>query len=142
MAIRNRIKDYPGPLVPQNAGTPGADGADVKSTYQSYLDTTDDDPVLTEEQWAAARGTNSTTISANPPASPQEGDVWIDTDGWIISTWNADLTSIPGEDMGAWVTTQGLPSNAYYIYWDTYQLAWSASDGADLYYLYWTPAPA
>ena len=35
-------------------GLDGTDGSNGKSAYQSYVDTTSDDPVLTEEQWIAS----------------------------------------------------------------------------------------
>jgi hypothetical protein len=38
-----------GPMGP--TGLTGATGPAGKSAYQSYLDTTDDDPVLTEAEW-------------------------------------------------------------------------------------------
>jgi hypothetical protein len=42
-------------LEPITINAPITIGGVGKSAYQSYLDTTDDDPVLSEEAWAAAR---------------------------------------------------------------------------------------
>ena len=47
----------------------GAVGATGKSQYQSYLDTTDDDPVLSEEAWSSATeggGAGSSITTATP----------------------------------------------------------------------------
>ena len=41
-----------GDFIEIEAGAPGAPGATGKSAYQSYLDTTSDNPVLTEQQWS------------------------------------------------------------------------------------------
>ena len=40
-------------------GERGADGAPGKSAYQSYLDTTTDDPKLTEKEWATLNATTT-----------------------------------------------------------------------------------
>ena len=42
-----------GEAPPLLKGDKGDTGDDGKSAYQSYLDTTDDDPVLSEEEWSA-----------------------------------------------------------------------------------------
>lgn len=77
-----------------------------KSAYQSYLDTTDDDPVLTEEEWIDSMGSlvkatteeintgtesakyivpsalagsayRRTFIQTEEPTAPKDGDLWI-----------------------------------------------------------------
>jgi hypothetical protein len=139
MTIRNRVIDHPGPLVPQATGPRGPAGDDGKSAYQSYLDTTDDDPVLSEEAWAAAfsTSTNNTTIGPVPPENPQPGDTWIDTEGWIESYWHAQEDA--GEAGGYWISTQPRPSNVGFLVYGTYSLIWTPVEAGTEYNLIWTP---
>jgi len=104
--------------------------------------------VGTEQQWLASlqgttpgMGTNSVTIGPNAPANPQDGDTWIDTNGWIESYWRADIDG-EGDDQGYWVSVQPAPSNTYELYWSLYRLVWTDPDTSIAYYLNWTPPSA
>jgi hypothetical protein len=49
-------------------------GAPGKSAYQSYLDTTDDDPALSEEQWSSpSSGGSQITISGGMASAEISG---------------------------------------------------------------------
>jgi hypothetical protein len=96
-------------------------------SYQSYLDTTDDDPVLTEAQWVARLGSSNPQVVATMPPVPSngytlpyEGLEWYDpSDGstsvWV---WHDPLVTVD-EDDGVFVSqfptpaTTGLPDGAY-----------------------------
>ncbi len=70
------------------AGLPG------KDQYQSYLDTTTDEPPLSEAEWAAQTGGGaSVTVSATPPANPSDGDQWLDSTIGLTSTWFDDVSA-------------------------------------------------
>ncbi|MBN2814988.1 MAG: hypothetical protein JXQ80_12975 [Bacteroidales bacterium] len=45
-------------------GEPGEAGANGKSAYQSYLETTTDDPVMTEGEWANQLGNIETILDS------------------------------------------------------------------------------
>lgn len=67
-------------------GLKGDEGAPGKGTYQSYLDTTADDPVMTEAQWIAA------TVSVSEPV---EGDfIQRGPTGWIRRTIDQIKTAL------------------------------------------------
>jgi hypothetical protein len=112
--------------------------------------------VGTEQQWLASlqgqpgppgSGANSVTIGPNAPANPQDGDTWIDTNGWIESYWRADIDG-EGDDQGYWVSVQPAPSNTYELYWSLYRLVWTdpvpdpVTGTYTTYYLNWTPPSA
>ena len=74
-----------------------------KSAYQSYLDTTDDDPVLSEEAWAAARaggGYVAEVEAAEAVVSPGDTDRF----GWIKDVGDVvTLFVMTGTALKAWL---------------------------------------
>ncbi len=63
----------------------GGQGAVGKSAYQSYLDTTSDDPPLSEEAWSLPSGGSSITFWPNGVISVVNPD--DDTDVRFINTF-------------------------------------------------------
>ena len=99
--------------------------------------------VGTEEEWLASlqgedgEGTNNTTISGTAPANPQNGDIWIDTNGWIESYWVADIDPETEIDNGYWVSKQPLPNPSTYLYYDLDPVVYE--DGELTYNLVYEP---
>lgn len=61
-----------GPIIKvEVSGGPGIQG---KSAYQSYVDTTTDDPVKTEAQWVASLVGNITVVNGIATFTDQNGD--------------------------------------------------------------------
>jgi len=93
MAINPRIPtdNFPPTWpVPSNALPVGLNLPTGKSAYQSYLDTTTDDPVLSEAEWSALNGTGGGVgyvISPTEPPDPVDGLPWYDTTTGIKSIY-------------------------------------------------------
>jgi hypothetical protein len=62
MAVEaTQVNEYRDVEVHRDKGDPGQAG---KSAYQSYVDTTTDNPVMTEAQWANQLGDIQTSLAA------------------------------------------------------------------------------
>jgi hypothetical protein len=101
-----------------------------KSAYQSYLDTTTDDPPMTEDEWAAGGGTGTVdaaaiaaiTHAATEKATPVDADEIGLADsaasfGWKKLTWAGIKTTLKGyfdtlyQAAGvSWTTLAGKPA--------------------------------
>jgi hypothetical protein len=139
-----------GPIFTAEQPALSVQGPPGKSAYQSYLDNTTDDPPLSEAAWIESFGSGggsgssnfTVTISANAPTSPLQGDVWIDTAGWIESYWLSVMQEFDGElvDNGYWVSLQSSPSDVGFLIYGSYFLIWT--DENDIpNNLIWTPNP-
>ncbi len=101
--------------------------------------------VGTEEEWLASlqpsTTSNNVTISDTAPTDPESGDVWIDTNGWIVSYWEEFPMENPEEGGptmdGWWVSRQPKPSEAGALVYGTGYLVYV--DGGVEYTLVYTP---
>jgi hypothetical protein len=103
-----------------------------RSAYESYLLTTNDDPPLTEEQWATTMAGSPRIVSVYPPLPsssevagvifpfPYDGLVWYDPSDGSTSTWTwRDPLITETEEDGYFVSdfptpaTAGVPDRAY-----------------------------
>ena len=93
-------------------GQDGADGQDGKSAYQSYLDTTSDDPVKTEAQWVASLKDESVWLSLLETNTSLilslATSVFNETDGSIIISDNASLPKAEIIETSTSITIQTL----------------------------------
>lgn len=84
-------------------GVNGQDGQDGKSAYQSYLDTTTDNPKKTEAQWVAslkgAKGDKGDTLLVDDNFDPVTDIVNDTTTGGANKAWSAEMGKQLAEDV-------------------------------------------
>lgn len=123
MAIGDRINDRGviDPVLRQ-----GVSGPAGTSAYASYVATTSDDPVLTEDQWVSRLGTsNPQIVAVAPPLPPDypmpyEGLEWFDPSDGSTSVWMWKVEGVTAAVNDGFFLSQfptppasGIPDNSY-----------------------------
>ena len=67
----------------------GPSGRAGRDAYQSYLDTTTDDPPLSEAEWSEGGG-SAPGVSPTPPPNPTPDMLWTDSTDGSLNQWDAD----------------------------------------------------
>ena len=120
-------------------GNPGTSGQDGKSAYQSYLDTTSDNPVLSESDWIASlhgtngtngiNGTNGTngTDGVTPHIDPTTGNWFIGTSDTGVHAQGAAGTSLSNETAAQGGNTLSAVTTGEKYIWNNKANIWSGT---------------
>lgn len=111
-------------------GNPGTNGQDGKSAYQSYLDTTSDNPVLSEADWIASLyGTNGTngTDGVTPHIDSTTGNWFIGTTDTGVHAQGAAGTSLSNETAAQGGNTLSAVSTGEKYIWNNKANIWSGT---------------
>lgn len=110
----------------------GADTASKLTVGTNGHVLTADSAEATGLKWAAAAGGGQATVSATPPGSPSDGDLWFDTDTGTMylyysseSTW-VGISGGNGVGVLGW-TTLVNETGASYANWTTDAGTWSST---------------